>query len=527
MQQPLIPQNEQMRIEELYASNILDTLPEQSFDELLSIAAQVCNCPTALISLVDTDRQWFKAKINMNVNETSRCVSFCAHAINQDKVMVITDTEKDIRFHDNPLVTNKPNIRFYAGAPIQSPNGYNLGTVCVIDYKPNSISEAQKQSLKDIAAQVACLIALRKENYVARQMVHHSRQIEQSLEEMFTQSTFPKLICDIETLQIIEANSSACILYGMEQEQLHQVAITDLGSGTKSFSKDRVIASLNGVKPTTLLKVKFKRKDGTSLILQINFSFLNYRGKKHALAAITDLTARDLLVKKLKKERLKTERKIIKAARLSRQHEKDAYTEVLRENINQILACAKLYISMARQSAANRLDLLEKGHDNIVLAMEEIKKLYQPLLQPDEDGYLKNNISKLIFNFELLRSFKVHFTFIGEEVLMPAELKLAIYKLLHFYFYKALQTASLKNVWLSLEVAEAHVSLIFKSDTKSISIKRRRYLAELRTTVEAIGGSVKLLEHKDDSCTLFIDLPFSQNIGVTPYITMKEKAISS
>jgi GAF domain-containing protein len=124
---------EQQRIKILRHYQVLDTPPEEEFDDLAALAAQVCGTPIAMISLVDEDRQWFKAKYGMTESETPREQSFCAHALHQSEMLIVPDATLDERFVNNPLVTGKPGIRFYAGAPLISPKDATLGTLCVID----------------------------------------------------------------------------------------------------------------------------------------------------------------------------------------------------------------------------------------------------------------------------------------------------------------------------------------------------------------------------------------------------------
>src|SRR4051794_16942337 len=140
--------NEARRLKVLWQYEVLDTVPEEVFDNLTELAARICEAPIALISLVDERRQWFKARVGTTVNETSRDISFCAHAINQaSDLFIVPDASKDERFAKNPLVTSDPKIRFYAGAPLVTPDGYALGTLCVIDKSPRELRPDQKQAL--------------------------------------------------------------------------------------------------------------------------------------------------------------------------------------------------------------------------------------------------------------------------------------------------------------------------------------------------------------------------------------------
>lgn len=152
MKKPEKPANEDTRLDTLMALKILDTPPEERFDRLTRIAKRTFNIPTALVSLVDENRQWFKSSIGLGICETPREISFCGHAILGDDVFIIPNTKKDKRFADNPLVIGEPWIRFYAGCPLKAMNGENLGTFCIIDYKPRNLSNKDIEVLKDLSS---------------------------------------------------------------------------------------------------------------------------------------------------------------------------------------------------------------------------------------------------------------------------------------------------------------------------------------------------------------------------------------
>lgn len=156
------PVSEADRLDSLRALGLLDTLPEDRFDRITRLAARVFDVPIALVTLVDADRQWFKSKIGLDGDETPREESFCGHAILEPDVLHIADAAQDERFHDNPLVTGHPNIRFYAGCPIAAPDGALVGTVCVIDDQPRELDPSDLEALEDLAAIVEQELALQR-----------------------------------------------------------------------------------------------------------------------------------------------------------------------------------------------------------------------------------------------------------------------------------------------------------------------------------------------------------------------------
>jgi len=157
-----LPRNEQERLQALHGSGILNSAPERSYDQLTELAASICGTPIAILSLIDSDRQWFKSKLGIPFQETSRDVAFCAHAILQQDLLVVADAVSDERFSDNPLVTSEPHIRFYAGAPLITPEGHALGTLCVLDYVPRELSDQQREALRVLSSQAVNQIELSK-----------------------------------------------------------------------------------------------------------------------------------------------------------------------------------------------------------------------------------------------------------------------------------------------------------------------------------------------------------------------------
>jgi GAF domain-containing protein len=176
--------NEAARVAALHKYAILDTEPEQAFDDLVLLASFICKTPIALISLVDEDRQWLKSKVGVSISETPREIAFCATAIQQPDVFVVPDTLNDERFRNNPLVLSEPNVRFYAGAPLIDEEGHALGTICVIDRIPRKFEPDQHAALKALSRLVLAQLEFRRNLMLLKEALNdrtkeeHERQAD-------------------------------------------------------------------------------------------------------------------------------------------------------------------------------------------------------------------------------------------------------------------------------------------------------------------------------------------------------------
>lgn len=200
-----LPLNEAQRRRRLEDLEILDTLPEQAYDDLVHLASSITDCPISLVSLVATERQWFKARVGLDAPETSREVSFCAHAINDpDELFVVEDATTDPRFADNPLVLGDPSIRFYAGAPLTLSSGESVGTLCVIDRRPRELTDDEREALAALGRQAVAQLELRRtvidrEEQLQQAMEYervlfnHRRELERSLIEAVSDATTDEL----------------------------------------------------------------------------------------------------------------------------------------------------------------------------------------------------------------------------------------------------------------------------------------------------------------------------------------------
>jgi signal transduction histidine kinase len=179
-----LPVNETERLATLYGLNVLDSPPEKDFDDIVALAAAVCGVPMSLVSLIDTDRQWFKASVGTDLVETSRDLSFCAHAILGRDLLVVPDARQDPRFADNPAVAREGGVRFYAGAPLVTTDGYALGTLCVVDSRPRRLDVEQLQALHALARQVTSQLELRRYAVALANTTARLQELERRKDEL-------------------------------------------------------------------------------------------------------------------------------------------------------------------------------------------------------------------------------------------------------------------------------------------------------------------------------------------------------
>ena len=205
---PSLHPEEQARLAALRKYKILDTVPEKAFDDLTLLASQICETPIALITLIDSSRQWFKSRVGVEVGETSRDLAFCAFAILQKDLLVVEDATQDPRFSSNPLVQSDPKIRFYAGAQLRSSDQLPLGTLCVIDRKPRQLSERQYSALEALSRQVQAQLELRRNLIELKQALELRDQAEHLQQQLMLE--LQRAFEDAKRLSDLLPASSAC-----------------------------------------------------------------------------------------------------------------------------------------------------------------------------------------------------------------------------------------------------------------------------------------------------------------------------
>lgn len=297
MQAP-IPPYEKERLEALHFLEILDTPAEASLDRITRLVARVLNVPIALVSLVDEDRQWFKSRAGLEASETPRELAFCAHAILQTSPLVVPDATEDERFRDNLLVTGAPNIRFYAGVPIRTSQGFAVGTLCAIDERPRELSQEDIDTLRDLADIVSREVQLRENLMLARQQRARSDALFKASEAGY-RSMFELASVGIALVAPdggwISVNTALCDILGYTADELKYLTFQDI---THPDDLNSDLELLNQLTDNEIdryqLEKRYVRKDGRAVWASLGVTKkLSEEGHlEYFIAIIQDIQAR-------------------------------------------------------------------------------------------------------------------------------------------------------------------------------------------------------------------------------------------
>jgi len=299
MKKPDIPAHESARLAALCRLSILDTPAEERFDRITRIAQQHFQVPIALVSLIDTERQWFKSRQGLNAVETPRDISFCGHAILSDDILCIPNALADPRFEDNPLVTGAPNIRFYAGAPLHAPGGERVGTLCIIDGKPRTFTADDLNVLRDLADCVETELD-RTRIVAAAHEAHRFKQILDKTRDMI-------FMFDVNSLQFVYLNQGAVQSMGYTSKELLQLHPYDINPQFPEPLFRLLIAPLlSGEQDILQFETLQQRKDGVDFPVEINLQLVREPDSVGRFVAIVrDITERQR-IDKMKREFIST-----------------------------------------------------------------------------------------------------------------------------------------------------------------------------------------------------------------------------
>ncbi|MGI4838349.1 MAG: diguanylate cyclase domain-containing protein [Janthinobacterium lividum] len=292
------PTNEEARLRLLRSLGVLDTPPEEDFDRITRVCAELLQVPITLVSLVDENRQWFKSKIGLEVCETSRDVAFCAHALHVQDILLIKDATQDPRFSDNPLVVGSPHIRFYAGVPLRSDDGLVLGTLCAIDTRPRDLTAKALAAFKDLARVVERDLLHRSAALDMRAAWEGDRQAKVLSEArfalVFQQTPSGKAIVDLQG-RFNAVNPKLCAITGYSEDELLKLTFAAI-THPDDLEKDllHVADLLFGRSTTYAMEKRYIRRDGSLVWVEINVSLVRTEQGEpdHFIAVILDITDR-------------------------------------------------------------------------------------------------------------------------------------------------------------------------------------------------------------------------------------------
>ncbi len=360
----MINLNEQERLNKLLSYNILDTPEENDFDELVNLASSICKTPISLISLIDDKRQWFKAHFGLADRETPREISFCHHAIKEEELFVVADALLDVRFKENPLVTGHPDIRFYAGMPLTTTDGYNLGTLCVIDTKPRFLTDEQKHALKIISKQVTKQLDLK----LSYQNIKNYNEL---LEEKQT--------------ELKEANAT--------KDKIFSIVAHDLRAPLRNI-KDILdmynSGELDMEEFSNFIKLISDKVNTTTEMLENLLSWAKSQ-LKNSRPSISSFSINGLITKELNKYKKTAEEKGIQLK------------TVFNNNI-EINADAEMVTIVFRNLLSNAIKFSRKG-DSISVEIEEKNDQVIINVQDTGKGISEENLAKLFNEAEYISTF--------------------------------------------------------------------------------------------------------------------------
>ena len=349
--------NERERLAALERYEMLDTPAEAEFDDLTSLAAQICGTPIALISLVDARRQWFKSKIGLDADETSREISFCGHAIQGQHLMEVPNACEEFLFHDNPLVTGPPEIRFYAGMPLATPDGQNLGTLCVMDRVPRYLSVAQRKALGLLGRQVMNQMELRLTNRRLAAAGQEMREVEERF-RLVVEAAANAMVLLNEQGQIMLVNAAAESLFGYSRAELIGQPVEMLLPKLEPHSMQKA-RNLTG-----------KRKDGTELSTDVTLNPLPTSAGGLVLASIIDATGKQKgeQINRLKQDLKRKKRQLTRAKRELRD-----FTSIVSRDLGAPLRGLTALANWIVTRYANRLD--GSGREQLNLLALKVRRL--------------------------------------------------------------------------------------------------------------------------------------------------------
>ncbi|HYE55322.1 MAG TPA: GAF domain-containing protein [Chitinophagaceae bacterium] len=464
--------SELQRIAALHSYDILDTAEEKEFNDLVELAAMICNCPASAISFVDKDRQWFKAHKNIPVRQSSLSESFCAQTIQQNDVMIIEDASKHPHFKTYPSVIAEPGIRFYAGSPVVSATGQNIGSICVIDMQPRKLNSDQVKALQMLSAQVSKLLELRLVN---KKLQRRSNQLVRSAEsyrDFFNNAPFPQWIFNLEKLSFLAVNKASVQLYGYTEKEFQQMNMLEIVSDDRS-QYDRINGELRQFNKSRFIDTH-RKKDGTKIVVEVTVNYIHYGQPEMIIATIIDLSEKLHLQEKITTYQEETDRKVQHATLFAQSQEREYLGKELHDNINQMIASAGLYLDLAYTRDDMRLDLIKRSKEHLITVMRAIRDLSSKMAASSPHGLdLADAVEELLGPYYLSGSFKLNYSASGDLHSLPVDMKIAMLRILQEAIHNVAKYAHASEVTIELEV-DNPVRLLIRDNGQGFDVSAQR-----------------------------------------------------
>ncbi|MDM7862107.1 ATP-binding protein [Alteromonas sp. ASW11-36] len=516
MQKPALPDNEVERLAALQSYNIMDSDADPVLDDLTDIIAELCNVPIALVSLVDDHRQWFKAACGLNAEQTDKDIAFCAHAIHGDDIFEVSNALDDPRFHDNPLVTGDPHIRFYAGMPLITEDNFALGTLCVIDTKPRILTDKQRQFLRSLAGEVVTRFELERKN---RQLMQ-----AQQLQRLISDTNQDYIFVKDEDFRIVFANKAFMTLYpeNMQDKIIGYTTVEDYKpEEAEQFLADDRYAFANG-RIERFETIVFP--DGaTRTLFTTKLRFKDTENANYILGVARDVTEREALIDSLKKSNA----------------DLDEFAYVASHDLRSPLTAIRRLIEWVKDDAVGKLDPESLRHiEMIETRADRMNRLLSDLLQYSQVGRqqheaetleLESIVADCVQLIDVPAGFSV--TAVNQALLLP---KFPLELVLTNLISNAIKhhDKATGNIAVDCQELEASYAIQVSDDGPGIAPEHRQKVFEKFTRlqsedqvvgsglglamvvkmVEHYGGSIAIEDNAPRGCTFIIQWPKTHSV---------------